>query len=130
MFDKKGVIVIENDGSKDEDAVMMDVLDAGADDFDAEEEYFEVLTSPDKFSEVREKLEARGFTFVSAEVEMVPQTTSRLENPEQAELMEKLINNLEDMQREAIQVAASCVAMLECLERQGEKGFVPDGERK
>jgi YebC/PmpR family DNA-binding regulatory protein len=97
MFDKKGVLVIENDGTKDEDAVMMDVLDAGADDFDAEEEYFEIMTAPENFSAVREALEAKGYTFMSAEVEMVPQTTTKLENPEQAELMEKLINNLEDM---------------------------------
>ena len=53
MFDKKGVIVIENDGEIDEEALMMDVLEAGAEDFNPSEEVFEITTAPADFSAVR-----------------------------------------------------------------------------
>ena len=76
---------------------MMEVIEYGADDFSAEDEYFEILTSPEKFSEVREKLEQQGYTFMSAEVEMVPQTMAKLEDEKQKEQMERLIDNLEDL---------------------------------
>lgn len=96
MFDKKGIIVIENDGSKEEDSVMMDALDSGADDFDADEDFFEVTTSPESFRDVRDALEEKGYTFVSAGVEMVPKTETKLADEEQREAMEKLIDGLED----------------------------------
>lgn len=96
MFDKKGVIVIENDGSVDEETLMMDVLDAGADDFDPSEEAFEITTSPDAFSAVCEALEAKGYVFESAEVTMVPQTYTKLEDEKQLEQIEKLLEGLDD----------------------------------
>lgn len=97
MFDKKGVILIEKDDGIDEDGLMMEVIECGADDFSAQDEYFEILTSPEKFSDVREELEKKGYTFMSAEVEMVPQTMARLEDEKQIEQMERLIDNLEDL---------------------------------
>ena len=97
MFDKKGVILIEKDEGIDEDELMMEVIEYGADDFSTEDEYFEILTSPEKFSEVRENLEKKGYTFMSAEVEMVPQTMAKLEDEKQIEQMERLIDNLEDL---------------------------------
>lgn len=96
MFDKKGVIVIENDGSVDEETLMMDVLDAGADDFDPSEEAFEITTSPDAFSAVCEALEAKGYVFESAEVTMVPQTYTKLTDEKQLEQIEKLLEGLDD----------------------------------
>lgn len=95
MFEQKGQIIIEREG-KDEDEVMMMALDAGASDFQADEEYFEILTEPGDFTAVREKLEEAGFTFESAELTMIPQTYNRLTNPEDAEKMEKLLERLED----------------------------------
>jgi len=95
MFDKKGVIII-NAEDKDEDTVMMDALDAGAEDFSAEDGYFEILTAPEQFSQVREALEQKGYTFESAEVEMVPQTTVKLINEDDIKNMQKLIDLLED----------------------------------
>jgi len=95
MFDKKGVIII-NAEDKDEDTVMMDALDAGAEDFSAEDGYFEILTAPEQFSQVREALEQKGYTFESAEVEMVPQTTVKLTNEDDIKNMQKLIDLLED----------------------------------
>lgn len=96
MFDKKGILVIEAEGVKDADELMMEALDAGAEDFTAEEEAYEVVTAPEDFSAVREALEAKGYNFVSAGVEMVPQTYAKIEDPDQIAQMEKLIDNLED----------------------------------
>lgn len=97
MFDKKGVILIEKKDNIDEDTMMMEALDAGAEDFNVEEEYFEIITSPDDFSSVRSALESKGYEFAEAEVQMIPQTTTKLTDPKQIELMDKLIEKLEDL---------------------------------
>ena len=95
-FDQKGVIVIEKE-DLDEDTVMMDALDAGADDMDAsDDECFEITTTPDGFGTVLAALEEKGYSFVSAKVEMVPQNYVKLENEDDIKNMEKLIDLLED----------------------------------
>ena len=94
-FDQKGVIVIERE-DLDEDTVMMDALDAGASDMEAGEEAFEIYTDPADFGAVLEKLEAKGYVFLSAKVEMVPQNYIKLESEEDIKNMEKLIDSLED----------------------------------
>ncbi len=94
-FDKKGVLVIDNeDGDYDEEEVMMDAMDAGADDFEAEEDCFTIYTQPDDFNDVVAKLGK--YTFVSAQIEMVPQNYQKLESEEQATMMQKLIDIMED----------------------------------
>jgi len=97
MFDKKGVILIEKSDKVNEDDLMMKALDLGAEDFTAEDEYFEIITAPEDFSKVREGLEKEGYEFVEAEVEMVPQTTTTLTDPKHIEFMNKLIDSLEDL---------------------------------
>ena len=93
-FDKKGVLVIDNSEEElEEDAVMMDAMDCGADDFEAEDDCFTIYTLPDDFNDVVAKLSK--YTFASAQIEMVPQNYQSL-NPEQAALMEKLIDIMED----------------------------------
>ena len=94
-FDRKGVIVIEKE-DLDEDTVMMDALDAGADDMQVEDEVFEVYTDPDAFAAVTEALEAKGYTFLEAEVQMVPQNYIKLENEDDIKNMEKMIDLLEE----------------------------------
>ncbi len=94
-FDQKGVIVIEKE-DLDEDTVMMDALDAGADDMTADGDVFEITTSPEAFTAVLEALEGKGYTFVSAEVAMVPQNYIKLESEEDIKNMEKLIDLLEE----------------------------------
>ena len=94
-FDRKGVIVIEKE-DLDEDTVMMDALDCGADDMQVEDEVFEVYTDPDSFGTVLAAMEEKGYTFVQAAVEMVPQNYVKLENEEDIKNMEKLIDLLED----------------------------------
>lgn len=95
QFDKKGVIIMER-GELDEDTVMMQALEAGAEDFQADENTFEIYTTTDDFSAVREALETLGYSFVEAEVEMVPQNYITLENEEDMAKMRKLLDGLED----------------------------------
>ena len=94
-FDRKGVIVIEKE-DLDEDTVMMDALDCGADDMQVEDEVFEIYTDPDAFNDVVAGMEGKGYVFVSAEIDMVPQTYIKLENEDDIKNMEKLIDLLED----------------------------------
>ena len=96
-FDRKGVLVIDNeDEGLEEDTVMMDALDAGAEDFSNEGECFEITTDPDDFNAVADALTAKGYSFVSAQVEMVPQNYQKLEKEEDIKNMEKLLDMMED----------------------------------
>jgi YebC/PmpR family DNA-binding regulatory protein len=95
MFQRKGQIIIERTDKMDEDEVMMMALDAGAEDFNAEEEVFEIITSPDSFSEVRESLEKSGYEFLSADITMIPENTVALDL-EHSEKLQKMIDRFED----------------------------------
>ena len=96
-FDKKGVIVIDNeDGELDEDTVMMDALEAGAADFEADGPALEITTDPDSFNDVVKALEEKGYSFVNADIEMVPQNYIVLSSEGDVKNMEKLIDMLED----------------------------------
>ena len=97
MFDKKGVLLIERTDDIDEDELMMEAIEAGAEDFSGEEEYFEILTEQAAFSEIRKVLEKKGYEFIEAEVQMVPQTSTKLTDPKHVEQMNRLIENLEDL---------------------------------
>lgn len=95
MFTQKGVIDISLE-DKDPDEAMMDALDAGAEDFDAGEDAAEIITDPDSFSDVRQALEDKGYEFISADIAMVPATTTRLTDPDQLTKMGKLLDALEE----------------------------------
>ena len=96
-FDRKGVIIIDNeDGNLDEDAVMMDALEAGADDFMAGEGIYEVYTAPENFSAVNDALEAAGYKFLSAQIEMIPQNYVKLTNLDDIKNMNKMLDIMED----------------------------------
>ena len=96
MFDKKGVLVIERTPDSDEDEMMMTVLDAGAEDMKTLDDAFEIYTDPNEISAVREQLENGGMTFLSAEVQMVPQNTVALPDEETLTKVQKLLDMLED----------------------------------
>ena len=96
MFDKKGQIVIERTALMDEDEVMMQALDAGAEDFVANDDAFEVYTSPNDFSAVREALEPNGYTFLTAEINMIPQNTTEITDPETIDKIERFLERLDD----------------------------------
>lgn len=95
MFDRKGLIRIEAEGL-DEDSVMEAALDAGADDFNFDSDVFEISTDPNELGAVRDALEENGYSFLSAEVEYVPQTMATIDDEETAAKMEKLIDMLEE----------------------------------
>lgn len=97
MFNKKGLILIEKTSGINEDDLIMEALDAGAEDFIVEEDYFEILTDTNDFSKAREALEKIGYEFIQAEVSMIPTVMTKLSDSKQIEQMEKLIENLEDM---------------------------------
>lgn len=97
MFSKKGVLIIEREElDKDEDTAMEDALEAGAADFEAEEDIFTVYTEPDDFGAVRDELEAKGYTFASAEVEQVPSTYTKIDDEETQVKMQKMLDMFED----------------------------------
>lgn len=96
MFDKKGVIVVERDTQVDEDELMMTALDAGAEDFVAQDDAFEVYTAPNDFSVVREALEAAGYTFISAEISMLPQNTVDIKDDDVIAKVERFLDMLDD----------------------------------
>ena len=96
MFSKQGVIVIENDGDIDEEKLMEDALEAGAVDFLTDDGVFDIRTEPADFSAICEDLEKKGYTFLSAEVEYVPSSYTRLENEDDIKNMQKMLDMFED----------------------------------
>ncbi len=97
MFNRKGVIVIEKSSTDmSEDDLMLLALDCGAEDFSSEEEFYEITTSPEDFSNVRESLEGKGLTFVEADIQMVPTTYVDLDE-KGAEKMERLLEKLDEL---------------------------------
>ena len=97
MFEKKGVIVIEKaECSMEEDDLMMAAIEAGAEDFSAEGEVYEITTAPADFTQVTEELEKLGLKFLEAGVQQVPSTYVSLDEKD-SERMQKLIDSLEDL---------------------------------
>ena len=97
MFEKKGVIVIEKEGCPiEEDDLMMLSIEAGAEDFEVEEEVYQITTAPADFTAVTEELSKNNLTFLEAGVQMVPSTYVSLDEDAGVK-MQKLIDNLEDL---------------------------------
>ncbi len=97
MFDKKGQIVIEKEAvDMEEDDLMMLSVEAGADDFEVEEEGYTVITSPEAFSDVYQALEKAGIEMASAEIAMIPQTYTELTNEADIKAMNKMLDLLEE----------------------------------
>ena len=97
MFDEKGQIIIDKEEcDMDPDELMMTAIDAGAEDFQDEEDSYEVITDPNEFSVVREALEAAGVAMAQAEVTMIPQTWVTLDNEEDIKNIQKTLDLLED----------------------------------
>lgn len=90
MFDRKGVINIEKTDDMDEDEVMMMALDAGAEDFSDEGDYFEILTDPNTITDVGNALQEAGFTLANSEVERIPQNTVSISEEDAAKLNKML----------------------------------------
>lgn len=95
MFQRKGQMIIENTEEIDEEELMMQALEAGAEDFNAEDEVFEILTDPIDFSAVREELEKAGYNFLEADITMIPDVMTAVDM-ETAPQTQKLLDMLED----------------------------------
>ena len=96
-FDKKGVIVINNEDEElDEDKVMEDALEGGANDFVPDEDVFTVYTDPDAVTQVAEYLTQHGYELLSAQVEMVPQNTVQVTGEDNLKNLQKMLDMFED----------------------------------
>lgn len=95
LFTRYGEIVIEAE-DMDEDKLMEDALEAGAVDFINDEDVFIIRTEPNDLGAVRDDLSAKGYKFVSAEVEYVPSTTVKLTDEEDLKMMGRLLEMMED----------------------------------
>ena len=96
MFDNKGQILIEASDDVSEDELMEAALEAGAEDFITEEDGYEVVTAPEDFAAVRDELKAKGYEFISADVKLIPQTTTELTDETMLKNMNRLVDMLED----------------------------------
>ena len=95
MFERQGVIVIEKE-DPDEEQLMEDALEAGATDFLTDEGIFDIRTEPNDLGAVRDDLEAKGYSFLSAEVEYIPSTYTKLTNEDDIKNMTKMLEMFED----------------------------------
>ncbi|MGJ7035113.1 YebC/PmpR family DNA-binding transcriptional regulator [Anoxybacillus eryuanensis] len=96
LFDRKGLIVIAREGLDiDEDEMLLQAIEAGADEMETTEDSFEIYTSPEQFEQVKNTLAAQGFTFATAEITMIPQTYTTLTGDDLTKML-KLIDMLED----------------------------------
>ncbi|MGN0241456.1 MAG: YebC/PmpR family DNA-binding transcriptional regulator [Candidatus Weimeria sp.] len=97
MFDEKGQIIVDKEEcGLDADTLMMTALDAGADDFQEEDDSYVILTAPEDFSAVREKLEAEKIPMADAEVTMIPQTYVTLDSEEDKTNIQRILDWLDD----------------------------------
>jgi YebC/PmpR family DNA-binding regulatory protein len=97
MFDEKGQILLDKEEvTMDADDLMMLALDAGAEDFNEEEDSFEILTAPADFSVVREALEAEGIAMADAAVKMIPQTYVELTDETDINNLQRILDFLDE----------------------------------
>ena len=95
MFDRKGVINIEKTDDMDEDEVMMMALDAGAEDFSDEGDYFEILTDPNSITDVGNALQEAGFTLANSGIDRIPQNTVSI-SAEDAVKLNKMLDMMDE----------------------------------
>ena len=95
LFSRKGVLLVPAEGL-DEEKVMEDCFEAGAEDFEMGEDYVEITTVPEELGAVREALEAKGYTFEQAEEQYIPSTTTTLSDPDDLKRMGRLLDALEE----------------------------------
>ena len=95
LFNQKGVLVLEAEGL-DEEKVMEDCFEAGAEDFDMGEEYIEITTAPNDLSAVREAMEEMGYKFESFEVAYLPTTETAVEGEDNIKNMTRLLDSLDE----------------------------------
>ncbi len=96
LLEDKGVIVISKEEYEDEDQVMSDALDAGAEDFVAEDECYEITTAPEDYYAVRDALEDKGYVFLDSSLGPVPVTYAQITDPAMLEQFEKMLDKMDE----------------------------------
>ena len=95
MFDKKGTVSVDKEGVNEEQ--LMDLaLEAGAEDVVEEEDSFQIVTAPEAFNDVVERLEKGNVKFAEATLSMVPQNSIEVTEEKTARSLLRLLENLED----------------------------------
>ena len=97
LFERKGLIGIEKTDDIDEETLMMQAIEYGAEDFNVEEEGFEIITEVSQFNSVKEGLEGEGYKFAICELTYIPNTLISLTDEEEIKNMEDLIEGLEEL---------------------------------
>ena len=95
VFDKKGLIVIDEKNIDDEERLMDTAISAGADDMTNEDGVFEIVSAPERLADLLEALAGEGFETQSAEVTMIPKTTVKVEGKEAMQML-RLMERLEE----------------------------------
>ncbi len=95
IFERKGLLVIENKDIKEED-IMNDCMEYGADDFNYTDDFIEIFITPNQFTKVREEFEKNGYIFISAKLEYIPNTYAKIDTEENKIKMKRLLDHLED----------------------------------
>ncbi len=96
MFETKGIIIIEKNSEIDEDELMMEALDNGADDVVVDnDEFIEIISTVDNFNTIKEYLEEKGYTLVEAEIKKVANIKKELNSEEEAKF-EQFLDKLDD----------------------------------
>ncbi|MQS51961.1 YebC/PmpR family DNA-binding transcriptional regulator [Companilactobacillus mishanensis] len=96
MFDRKGYIVLDRTkNTQDEDQVLLDIMDLGADDLQTSDDVYEIYTDAKEFAAVRDGLIEKGYELANSELTMIPQNTTPVPEDKQ-EQFEHMIDQLED----------------------------------
>ncbi len=95
MFERKGMITVDGEGLE-EDKVMEDALEAGAEDFAFDGDVYEITTAPNDFDAVSAALHDKGYEFISSEIAYIPATKTAIDDPEMAEKMNKMLDLFDD----------------------------------
>lgn len=96
MFEEKGTIIVSREDFPDEDQVILDSLEAGAEDVSGEDEVYEIVTASVDYYGVKDALEAKGYTFLDASIGMVPNTWTTVSDEETQAKLDRMIELLED----------------------------------
>ncbi|NLY20952.1 MAG: YebC/PmpR family DNA-binding transcriptional regulator [Tissierellia bacterium] len=96
MFDKKGMLIVDKKADFDEDEFSLMAIEAGAEDFEFDDEVIEITTAPEDYNKVRTALEEEGYNFLVSEITYLPQNTVELNSEDDIKMMEKLIDFLEE----------------------------------
>ena len=97
MFDQKGQIIVDKEEYEgDSDELMMIALDAGAEDFNEEEDSFEILTAPDDFDAVLKALTEANIPMVESEVTYIPQNYVTLTDEQDLKMIQRTLDMLDE----------------------------------